>query len=180
MSGKSIYIRMLPAACLFFLIMAFILDRDLARYPFVKTAGAAAEEQSILDAISLYNSIMTDIHVSGGAAKLLNELPATKSMRHLLFRDIGYLQDSGRILVYDLAGMKPVSIKLLSPFAAEAVVFEEWNYLYQRSDDRRPLSDIKGLGRGFRYRLVRQDNRWIVSAWDPVDTEEREDHDHGY
>jgi len=62
-------------------------------------------------------------------------------------------------------------VKVSSPYDAEAVLFEEWNYMYQRRSDRRPLTPPKGMGSGFRYRLHRADGKWQVYAWDPVTVE---------
>ncbi len=170
MSGKSKYIFFPIISLAVFVLLGILFDRDLFRYPLIISGkGAERERAAILGTIHNYNAILTDIYVSGGIPALLNEFPATKSMRHGLFRDIGFIRDSGRVLVNDMADILPVEITITSPSAAEAVVFEEWNYLYQRSADRMPVSPMKGLGQGFRYQLIRQGGAWMISAWDPVE-----------
>ncbi len=147
-----------------------VYDRDTFLYAFRTSPQAMEREKSeIIGTIREYDKILTDIYVTGGVPALLNEFPATKAVRHGLFRDIGFIRDSKRVLVYDLADVIPVDVRIRSFESAEAVVLEEWNYLYQQSADRIPLTPVKGMAQGFRYRLSREKGRWIIKAWDPVD-----------
>lgn len=174
MSDKQRYISALFLSAAIFVVLGFLLDRDLFSSPArLINRYAVREEATVLDSLHRYNSILTDIYVTGGVPALLNEFPATKAMRHGLFRDIGFLRDSGRILVYDMAGMYPVKVSFLSPFSAEVVLFEEWNYTYQNSSNRQPVARLRGIGQGFRYRMVRKNAAWFVSEWDPVTIEYR-------
>jgi hypothetical protein len=55
--------------------------------------------------------------------------------------------------------------------SAEALVYEEWNYVFEKASDRKPASKLKGMGQGFRYRLRLVDGRWIVVGWEAEDIE---------
>lgn len=129
------------------------------------------EEKIIRNTLLLYNKILTDIYVSDGIPARLNDFPATKQIRHELFKHIGYLREKGLILIYDMANMHVKEIKISSPTTAEAIVFEEWNYIYQKNPSRELASSIKGLGQGFKYSLNKQDNRWIVVNYVPIEVE---------
>lgn len=175
MSGNLRYLAPLLAALLLFLLLLLVLDRPLVRERLpLSRAEAAADKDAVLAAVNAYNAILSDIYASGGAPSLLDELPATKTLRHELFRDIGFLRDADRLLVYDLAQTIPIDIKLVSARAAEAVVLEQWNYVYQRPDDRMPLTTIRGMAQGFRYGLRRVGGRWIIRTWEPVNVKEPE------
>lgn len=170
MSGKGRSIAILTASFALFLVLGLLLDGDLFRYPLLRMERfEEREREAVLASIDRYNAILTDLYVSDGVPALLNEFPATKAVRHGLFRDIGFVRGEDRVLVYDLAGISPVNVRILSPSTAEAVVFEEWNYTYQRTSDRRPVTRIRGLGQGYRYRLVRSEGSWMVAQWDPVE-----------
>lgn len=152
---------------------AVLFDSAFLHYPLLSSGKRLEKERAaIVETIRYYNKILTDFYVTGGVPLLLDEFPAVKTLKHGLFRDIGFIRDYGMVLVYDLADMTPVDIRILSPNAAEAVIFEEWNYVYQRKEDREPVSRVKGLGQGFRYRLIKQNGAWIVRNWDPVDVED--------
>ncbi|GAB4483843.1 MAG: hypothetical protein OHK006_06300 [Thermodesulfovibrionales bacterium] len=156
-----------------FFLLGFITDRDLFRYPLVTRGGGEDRERgALVETLKTYNKMFNDFYASDGRPSLLNEFPGTTAMRHGIFRDIGYLRDAGRVLVYDMAALTPVEVKVTSPRTAEAVVLEQWNYQYQRRDNRKPLSRIKGGAIGIRYFLVRQGGQWVVNAWTPVSVEE--------
>ena len=173
MSDKIIDIRVLVAACVVFVGLGLVFDRDLMLRPVQSgTKGQDLEKAKVVEAIHLFNAIATDLYVTGGVPKMLNEIPATTSLRHDLFRDIGYIRDNAQVLIYDMANLTPVSVHLSSPLTAEAVVFEEWNYQYKQKGDLAPVSRLKGLGQGFRYRLRNERGTWIIYAWDPVKVED--------
>lgn len=77
----------------------------------------------------------------------------------------GFLRNNGLALVQDLAEAHVVDVRR-SGADVELVQYETWNYVYQRLSDRQPVSQLSGLGQGFRYTLRRQDGRWTVVAWD--------------
>jgi hypothetical protein len=169
MSDKATTICVLAIACVVFVGLGVLFDRDLMLSPFQMGAkGQEQEKAKVLAAVRLFNAIATDLYVTDGVPKMLNELPATTALRHDLFRDIGYIRDNAQVLIYDMANLTPVSIRLNSPVTAEAIVFEEWNYQYKQKSDRTPVSRLKGLGQGFRYRLRKDRGAWIIYSWDPV------------
>jgi hypothetical protein len=168
---KSIVI--VASATLLFFAIGIGFDRSLFRFVIVGHGKYQAEERDLITAaVSTYNAIFADFYASNGIAKMLNEFPATKAVRHGLFRDIGFIRDSGRILVYDLATLTPVDVRVHSHSKAEAVFFEEWNYIYQDKKDRKPVSPVKGMGQGYKYSLVKEFGAWKVSAWRPIAVEE--------
>ena len=48
-------------------------------------------------------------------------------------------------------------------------MYEEWNYVYQDRATRSPVTEVKGMGQGFRYVLERQGGSWVIQAWTPED-----------
>lgn len=163
----------IPAVSLaLFLLLAYAMDRDLFRYPLVQGRGYEREQVSVAETIRKYDAILIDFYDTNGVPALLNEFPATKAMRHAIFRDIGFLRDTGRTLVQDMADLTPVDVKITSYNTAEAVMLEQINYQYQRGNNRMPITEMKGMGCGFRYYLIRENNQWVVSEWDPVFVEE--------
>ncbi len=150
---------------------AAVFEKGLFLSAYQSRLKLKEEEKAIRDTIRLYNKIMTDIYVSDGIPARLNDFPATKQIRHELFKHIGYLREKGLILIYDMADMHVKEIKMSSPLAAEAIVFEEWNYIYRKNPSRELASSIKGLGQGFKYLLSKQDNKWIVVNYVPIEIE---------
>ncbi len=121
------------------------------------------EDGAIKNAIILYNKIFTDLYVSNGRVLRLNDFPASKMLRHELFRDLDFLRSRGLLLVYDNADIVFAEIKRPSSFTAEVRTFEEWNYLYRDIQTRENRSAVKGLGQGFEYLMRKQEGEWIVA-----------------
>lgn len=157
-----------------FLLLTLFLDRDIVFFLKLKTIQSIRDREKveIIKTINLYNKILTDFYASDGKPWLLNKFPGSIMLRHHTFRDIGFLQSFNRILVYDMAEVLPVEIKITGPQTAEAIVFEKWNYLYQRRSDREIISNIKGMGKGFKYYLYRIVDHWIIRDYEPIDVEE--------
>lgn len=132
---------------------------------------SARERDEVLATLSLFQKIYTDIHVTGGAPALIDEFPATKGIKHRVFREIGFLRSAGLVQVLDLAQSVPISVERNGDGRVEAVCYEEWNHVVQRAGSRDPVSRPRGMGAGFRYLLQREGARWIVAAWDPVEVE---------
>ena len=70
---------------------------------------------------------------------------------------------------YDLARMVPLEATSTARDRAELLVYEEWNYVYQDRATRSPVTEVKGMGQGFRYVLERQGGSWVIQAWTPED-----------
>jgi hypothetical protein len=160
---------------LFFLMVGAVADRDIIVYAKSRLGGKDAvrqEKELVAATVKSYNRIISDFYASGGIPALLDKFPATKNIKHGVFRDLGYIKSAERVLVYDHAATTPVQITFTAPGRAEALIFEEWNFMYQRSEDRKPVSKPQGLGRGFRYTLVRERDGWLVDGWDPVEMAE--------
>lgn len=126
------------------------------------------EEAAIKETVVLYNNIFSDLYASDGQTLRLNDFPAVKKLRHEVYRDLDFLRSVKRLLVYDIANIYFMEIKMLSPVTAEATVFEEWNYLYEQSPSREPAAPLKGMGEGFKYYLQKQEGKWIVLDVIPV------------
>jgi len=174
MSDRTFGIIIIFASLSAFLLLAFFLDRDIVFFLRVKTLMAVKEKErvEIIKTINLYNKILTDFYASDGNPLLLNNFPGSILLRHHTFRDIGFLQSHNRVLVYDMADVLPVKIDITGPQTAEAIVLERWNYIYQKRPDREIISNIKGMGRGFKYYLYRAVDHWIIGDYEPVDVEE--------
>ncbi len=165
----------IAALSVLYIGLGFAFEREIF-FPGDDGSYEGEEEAAIKDTVVLYNKILSDIYASGGVPARLNDFPASKQLRHELFRDIGFLRGMDLIMVYDMADIVFMEIKMPSPTVAEAITFEEWNYLYQRSPSREVARSIRGLGQGFKYLLVKQGKGWIIVDYIPLDVEyERED-----
>lgn len=162
------------ASFFIFLLIALLADRDLFFYCRVKTARAYRDREvaEIIKTINFYNKVLIDFYASDGKPFLLNKFPGSIMLRHHTFRDIGFLQSHNRVIVYDMAEVIPVDIEITGQTTATAVVLERWNYLYQKRQDRSLVSSIKGMGRGFKYYMLRVVDHWIIQDYEPVDVEE--------
>ncbi len=174
-SANIITVAVPAALLLLFVIIGAVADRDLIVYAQGRlgdTEAIRAEKEQVAATIKSYNRVLSDFYASGGVPALLDRFPATKTIKHGVFRDLGYIKSAEKVLIYDHAATTPVKITITAPGKAEALVFEEWNFMYQRSADRKPVSRPQGLGRGFRYTLVRDQGGWLVDGWDPVEMAE--------
>lgn len=159
------------SVALFLLLLAAVDSRHL-RFLIAGATGTGCpegERKQIELTIKTYNKILADFYASGGNPGLINHFPATKQIKHEIFRDLGYVKSADRVLVYDLATLTPYRITLTGPGRAEAQFFEEWNFMYQNLD-RTPKTKPLGFGRGFRYHLVKEKGQWLVQDWDPDST----------
>jgi hypothetical protein len=159
-AGKSA-LTVLGAGALFVIL-------HLALDPRPRAAGAD-ERAAVLDALGSFNAIWADFYATGGIPSMIDDFPAAKMVKHGIFRDTGWLESMDRVQVYDLARLEPLEVRFHPDGSAEADVYEEWNYVIQEKSTRRPLTEVKGMGQGFRYRFQREGSRWIVTAWEPLD-----------
>lgn len=155
------------ASCVAFAAFATVLDPGLR--PLGRARLSPDDEAKIREVLSEYQRIYQDFHASGGGPAMLDAFPAVATLKHEIFREIGFVRDSGYVLVQDLAVAEVRELRATGPDAAEAVVAEEWNSLLQKAEDRKPASRLKGMSAGFRYRLRRTAVGWIVTGWDPED-----------
>jgi hypothetical protein len=169
MSGNRRWL-VVPGVCaILFVVLAAVLDRPILEEGPERPAPLSADDQgAITAALELYNAIYQDFHASGGNPALLDDFPATKAQRHYVFRDIGYLRNTGMTQVYDLVSFSVLEIAGLGPGLAQVDAQEEWNHVYQDAGTRAPVSEIKGLSIDIRYSLEKRDGSWIVVAWDPL------------
>ncbi len=151
-----------------FACVAAVLDRGLLprSYP---TAVSPGDEPAILGAVNDYQRACQDFYATAGDTALLDAVPASKAVKHEIFRDIGFLRDSKLVLAEDLASLTLLDATMVAPGAAEVRVFEEWNWTLQRAADRKLATEVKGLGQGFRYRVGREGGRWVVASWEVED-----------
>ena len=158
------------ASCAAFAAFAMVLDPGLR--PSRRAAPLRPEDDAaIRAALASYQRIYQDFHASGGGPTMLDAFPATPAVKHEIFRDVGFVRDAGLVQVQDLAAATVREVRSTGRDTAEAVVLEEWNYVLQKADDRRPASKLKGMTQGFRYRLSRVGAGWLVTGWDPEDVE---------
>lgn len=131
------------------------------------------EREEVESALQTYREIYQDLFASGGAPDLLNEFPATASVKHGIYREIGYLRDAGLVQVHDLASAATLEANATAPDVASAVVLEEWNTETQRAADRSPVAVPRGSSQAYRYVLARVRGAWVVAAWDLADAPPR-------
>ena len=156
-----------------FAVLTVALDRDLITAAMQDGRALTEDDRvEIARVVRLYNSIYQDFHASGGNPALIDQFPTSKSLKHYVFRDIGYLRDAGLVQVYDLASFEVVEITGRGD-RAEAVTKEAWNHVLQRRADRGQVAPIRGLDLAVRYLLERRHGRWTVVAWDPEPVADR-------
>jgi hypothetical protein len=137
--------------------------------PEAKRPLTGDERAEVLEAVRLFNAIWRDFYATGGIPTMIDAMPATKMVKHGIFRDTGFLLQNERFLVYDLARAVPLEVTSGAPDEAEVLLYEEWNYVYQDRATRKPVTPVKGMGQGFRYELARNGGRWAIHAWAPED-----------
>lgn len=152
-----------------FLAVALLRDPGLSGLRRWPRPMAEPERTAALQALGRYQRILADFFASGGMAALIDEFPATKAVRHRVFKEIGFLRDRGLVQVIDLADAIPISAEQTGDDTAEVVLYEEWNWTLQRASDRGQVAPVKGLGQGFRYGLRREGEVWVVTGWRPED-----------
>jgi hypothetical protein len=145
---------------------ARVLDPGL--WP-VRPRLSAADDAAVREAIDIFNRVYEDFYASGGRPAMIDEFPATRAVKHHVFRDIGFIRDAGLVQVQDLAAATIREVSRTGAGEATALVYEEWNYMLQRSEDRAPKSELKGEGQGFRYRLRKERGRWVIADWEVVE-----------
>ncbi len=165
---------------LIYIIAGFIFEAEnFAQYA-KWLLNSAEEEASMRQTVLLYNKILTDLYASDGQTLRLDDFPASVILKHELYRDLDFLRSRGLLIIYDMADLTFMKLKMRSPFLAEVEVYEEWNYIYQKNPSRKIVSSIKGFGQGFRYILKRQKTGWLVIEVIPVDIKEPEKRDEFY
>jgi len=147
-----------------------IVDRAAAKKVFSRQAVIGIpERKAIEDSLVLFNKILTDIYVTEGDPKLIDEMAASKNVKHFIFRDVGFVGGKGMIMVLDQATMEVMSIEKEGDDLL-ARTFEEWNYSYQEAGTRKPLTEVKGLSQVYLYRLRKENGSWMVVSWDLDDS----------
>jgi len=156
------------------IFLAFLFFSEPGGVLFLEKKGGvveAQEEIAVKKAITLYNRIFQDLYSSDGVPAMLNDFPASKQLRHEVFRHIGYLRERKLFMVIDMATQEFLGIKWPAPAKAEATVFEEWNYIYRDIGTRKITSSIKGMGQGYTYMLEKRPEGWIIVDYFPADVE---------
>jgi hypothetical protein len=168
-------------SCTVFVLLLIGFDRSIIWFAALRSGfGVKKEEQRIKNTLKLYNSCYADFYDSGGKHEKLNDFPAVTPVKHELFRDLGFLAENQRIMIYDAAEQKVLKLAFPAPGQAEAEVYEEWNYLYQKLKDRKPFTKVRGIGQGFNYKLRRVKGRWVVQEWEPVEVKQQVDNNEFY
>lgn len=134
-----------------------------------QSLGSRGKEiEQLHETIQQYNKVLTDLYVSDGQTMRLNDLPVRTVLKHELYRELDFLRSKDLVLIYDMASLKFVSTRFLSPLSAEVTTYEEWNYVYRQGTERKQAGAVKGLGSGFRYRMIKQQGGWKIADVDPV------------
>ncbi|HEX9241763.1 MAG TPA: hypothetical protein VF875_04920 [Anaeromyxobacter sp.] len=153
-----------------FTAAAAALDPALARAGRWPRPLAEPARTEAIGTVRLFLRFYADFFASGGNPEHVGDVPAATGVKHQLFRDLGFLRETDRVLVLDLATFEPRDAVETGPGRAEVLVAEEWNHIEQRPSDRVPIGRHAGMGRGFRYVLRRgPDGRWLVADWFPDD-----------
>ncbi len=162
--------RLLPflASLVAFAAAAAALDPGLVRRGSWPRPLAEPARTEAIGTVRLFLRYYADFFASAGSPEHVGDVPAATAVKHQLFRDLGFLRETDRVLVVDLATFEPKETVETGPGQAEVLVAEEWNHMEQRQSDRVPIGRHAGMGRGFRYVLRRgPEGRWIVADWFP-------------
>lgn len=170
MSGNmKSWLLPITVSFMLFFVLLLAVDTDHVSFFSARMTGEfwpRSEKTRIEDTVKDFNHIITDFYASGGIPSMINLLPASKQVKHEIFRDLGYIKSADMILVYDIAEIKPFKIIMTGPGRAEGQFYEAWNYLYQKPD-RTPITRPNGFDRGVRYQLVKEKKGWQIEDWDP-------------
>lgn len=155
---------------LLYIVIGLMFERGIF-FPHARWlwAGNRDGQEAIKESVVLYNKIYSDLYASDGQMLRLDDFPAVKRLRHELYRDLDFLRERKRLLIYDMANLSFLEIKRPSSLTAEVVTYEEWNYLYQKSLSRELAESIKGTVQGFKHYMRKQEGRWIVVDSVPAD-----------
>ncbi len=126
------------------------------------------DEEAIKRVVYLFNKKLIDIYSSGGLRKALAGFPGSKNTRHEIFRDLGTLKMSGKMIIYDMANFKFTKVEVLDSRRAVVDTYEEWNHLLQDARTRKPIDRIRGLDATFRYELLKTNSGWTVMGHLPT------------
>ncbi|MEJ5165482.1 MAG: hypothetical protein WHV67_00460 [Thermoanaerobaculia bacterium] len=125
------------------------------------------EKREIIKSIELYNKIAMDFYATGGNPSLIDEIPASKFLKHEIFKEIGYLSSMGFLQVLDLYDFKVKKIDFEDSKKARVEVEEDWNFQRQEFDTRKPLSEIYSFKFEVIYILKKTGKKWIIEEWEP-------------
>lgn len=157
------FLKFLLINIFIFVLLVIILHKDKIEEYIYRTKFTEKEYENIEKTIMLFNNILTDFYCSGGDPKLIDYMPASKNVKHFIFRDIGFLREKNILLVIDMASLNIIEIKReKKTFIVKA--FEEWNYIYQDFSSRKVVSEVKGLGNGFVYKLKKDGETFEIES----------------
>src|SRR5512145_2300704 len=134
--GWSRTVLSVAASLAAFACVGAAFDRGALAGAYPRPVGPE-EEPAILGAVHDYQVAYQDFYATGGDPALLDAVPASKTAKHQIFRDIGFLRESQLVLVQDLATNTLLETRMVAPGVAEVLVFEEWNWTLQRKQDRK-------------------------------------------
>lgn len=172
------YIYLSIASLIIFLIVAFAADDRLAIELKWQTDGRHRDTKAVSKVVYHFNKKFADVYASGGARISLKDFPGSKATRHEMFRDLGNLKVSGRLVLYDMADIDVTAVEFNGSRKAVVETYEEWNFLLQDARTRKPLDRPRGLDGKFRYDLLRTDKGWIVTGYMPIREEVSDENHH--
>ncbi|HPR63304.1 MAG TPA: hypothetical protein PK014_03710 [Thermoanaerobaculia bacterium] len=154
----------------------FSLSMRMTRQAEARDRTAALEnregaKKELEDTVTLFNKIYEDFYATNGNPAMIDVLPASKMVKHRIFKDIGYLRDRSLYCVHDLAAFRVVSVKPDRDDGgdvAEVVTEEAWSYRYVNLAGGQTGSPLRGIRLSFRYDCRRTPEGWIIEGWDPV------------
>ena len=140
----------------------FLIGEGILEFSAPKT-----EITAIKQTLNLYYDTLQDFFASDGDPAMIDRCPASKILKHEIFKEIGMMRDNGRIAVCDLASSKIERLRFTAPDQAEVTTREMWALQYQTSD-RKPTGPITSFERIVTYRLKKGEKGWRVMTWEPV------------
>lgn len=174
----NIFLLTLVASAAFFGI-AYVSRDKVAREVLWTAADKENERKAVERAVEAFNRKLMDIYSTGGLRESLAGFEASKLAKHEIFRDLGNLRNARLLMIYDMANLEIRSVTFIDSERAVARTFEEWNYMLQDADTRRPADGLKGLGRNFMYHLEKWQGKWSVVTYLPAEAEKGEGGDDG-
>ncbi len=154
------------SSLLFFPLLAYKIDKIKLEKEGVISFYDLKERKKIEENLELYYKIIMDFYATGGNPQLINEIPASKMVKHEIFKDIGMVVQNGYFMILDLVEVKIKEFKFLSLKEAILKTKEVWNFQYQEIGGRKPIGEVKTFEAKRQYLFIKDKEVWFIKEVD--------------
>ncbi len=154
------------SSLLIFSLLAYKIDKIKLQEEEIISFYDLKERKKIEKNLEFYYKIIMDFYATGGDPQLINEMPATKLVKHEIFKDIGMLWQNGYFMVLDLVEVKIKEFKFLSLEEAILKTKEIWNFQYQEIEGRKPIGEVRSFEAKRKYFFIKDKEVWFIKEVD--------------